>query len=443
MEPPARPTPIPRSFNEGGSPEPLTPGSSDGGNRRPTPPPSAPRPTTPPAKPVSESPSNVPLSDSGPKSRSALSSHTLPPAKKPSEDDADGAPARPGILIEKPGRDERESFGLGKPRSPFGAGVPLGQLEVMKKDGEEPPSLPKEPASPPKPERTSWPPLGGKPARSSFDAGGPMAPETEMNAVKKPEFGKKLVPPPPGAISEVPLRPLTDAQLSASRSSSSDGARSRPLSVRSPGLSVPPPPRPPEESSGPKLPSLPPSSGLPPTTPPPASPKVDRNIRPRRLAILILLLIGFIGGIILAVWIFLRGSSTTDVTPVPSADQGLFASPPVSPPVVGGNQDSDGDGLTDDTEAQLGTDLTRPDTDGDGYTDKQELDAGYDPLGPGKLDTDRDGLFDPAEACWNTDPRTPDTDGDGYLDGQEVTNGYNPTIPSPNDKLTTAPTCPS
>jgi len=42
--------------------------------------------------------------------------------------------------------------------------------------------------------------------------------------------------------------------------------------------------------------------------------------------------------------------------------------------------DSDGDGLTDSKELEIGTDPLNKDTDGDGYTDKQEYDAGYDPL---------------------------------------------------------------
>lgn len=64
--------------------------------------------------------------------------------------------------------------------------------------------------------------------------------------------------------------------------------------------------------------------------------------------------------------------------------------------------DEDGDGLSDDREAELGTDRSDPDTDGD-------------------------GLFDPDEVnVYQTNPRNPDTDGDGNNDGVEVQNGYNP-----------------
>jgi hypothetical protein len=139
-----------------------------------------------------------------------------------------------------------------------------------------------------------------------------------------------------------------------------------------------------------------------------------------------------------------NGTTTTQ-----STDQSLFNVSP-TPGVIGPTpsassslqQDTDGDGLTDAEEQQLGTDPLKADTDGDGYTDKQELDAGYDPLTVGgMLDSDRDGLADPYEKCWGTDPHNPDTDGDGYLDGQEVVNGHNPLIPAPNDKLTAPATC--
>jgi outer membrane protein OmpA-like peptidoglycan-associated protein len=81
--------------------------------------------------------------------------------------------------------------------------------------------------------------------------------------------------------------------------------------------------------------------------------------------------------------------------------------------------DSDGDGLTDDREAQLGTDPLNPDTDGDGLKDGEEVDVyGTDPLNP---DTDGDGLKDGAEVhTHKTDPLNPDTDGDGLKDGEEV-----------------------
>ncbi|HLX11977.1 MAG TPA: OmpA family protein, partial [Bacteroidota bacterium] len=81
--------------------------------------------------------------------------------------------------------------------------------------------------------------------------------------------------------------------------------------------------------------------------------------------------------------------------------------------------DSDGDGLTDDEEAILGTDPHNPDTDGDGLSDYDEVKIYHtDPL---KKDTDGDGLTDYEEVkIYHTDPLNKDTDGDGLTDGDEV-----------------------
>lgn len=98
--------------------------------------------------------------------------------------------------------------------------------------------------------------------------------------------------------------------------------------------------------------------------------------------------------------------------------------------------DTDGDGLTDLEEEQLGTDPRNPDTDADGLKDGEEVKVyRTDPKNP---DTDGDGLKDGAEAKQHkTDPLKPDTDGDGLKDGEEV-NQYrtNPLAPdSDNDGL--------
>ena len=77
--------------------------------------------------------------------------------------------------------------------------------------------------------------------------------------------------------------------------------------------------------------------------------------------------------------------------------------PPVLPPPL--ILDSDGDGLTDEQEAPLGTDSQNPDTDGDGLFDGEEINA------------------------YHTNPLNPDTDGDTYRDGDEVRAGYNPNGP--------------
>ena len=67
--------------------------------------------------------------------------------------------------------------------------------------------------------------------------------------------------------------------------------------------------------------------------------------------------------------------------------------------------DRDNDGLSDDEEKEIGTNIF-------------------------KADSDSDGLFDISEVnVYKTDPLTADTDGDGFLDGEEVLGGYNPKGP--------------
>ncbi len=92
------------------------------------------------------------------------------------------------------------------------------------------------------------------------------------------------------------------------------------------------------------------------------------------------------------------------------------------------NQDSDNDGLTDQEEKALGTNLKEADSDQDGLPDGWEKQNNLNPLDPGdaKQDPDGDGLDNASEYYYKTDPHNPDTDGDGYLDGAEVKSGYDP-----------------
>ncbi|ELZ27729.1 hypothetical protein C475_07405 [Halosimplex carlsbadense 2-9-1] len=109
--------------------------------------------------------------------------------------------------------------------------------------------------------------------------------------------------------------------------------------------------------------------------------------------------------------------------------------------------DSDGDGLADERELELGTDPFDPDTDADGLADGREIDLGTDPLNPDtdgdgvsdarelergtsprSVDADADGLTDERELELGTDPFDPDTDGDGLGDRREVELGTDPTV---------------
>ncbi len=112
-----------------------------------------------------------------------------------------------------------------------------------------------------------------------------------------------------------------------------------------------------------------------------------------------------------------------------------------------GERDSDGDGLTDQFELEIGTDPNNPDTDSDRLSDGEEVlrrntdplnpDTDSDQLGDGtevldhntdplKADTEEDLLIDGEEIRLGTDPRNPDTDSDGLLDGVET-----PPCPDP------------
>ena len=70
-----------------------------------------------------------------------------------------------------------------------------------------------------------------------------------------------------------------------------------------------------------------------------------------------------------------------------------------------GDEDPDGDGLTNLTEREIGTDPLAADTDGDGLTDGEETTRTHTDLL--KSDTDGDGVDDRREIQWGTDPLVP------------------------------------
>ncbi len=97
--------------------------------------------------------------------------------------------------------------------------------------------------------------------------------------------------------------------------------------------------------------------------------------------------------------------------------------------------DSDGDGLIDAHEQDLGTDPAAVDTDGDGLTDLFEVRAhgGYDPLATnvydladGGTDDDGDELSTFEELQLGTDPASGDSDRDGVPDDIELVMGTDP-----------------
>jgi len=109
---------------------------------------------------------------------------------------------------------------------------------------------------------------------------------------------------------------------------------------------------------------------------------------------------------------------------------GAVMPPPPATSAIKGPVDTDGDGLTDEEEARLGTDPRNPDTDGDGLTDGEEVNIyKTDPLNP---DTDYDRLSDGKEVkTYKTNPLVRDTDKGGVDDGHEVLDdGTDPLNPA-------------
>jgi uncharacterized repeat protein (TIGR01451 family) len=125
--------------------------------------------------------------------------------------------------------------------------------------------------------------------------------------------------------------------------------------------------------------------------------------------------------------------------------------------------DTDGDGLTDAFEMQIGSDPNDADTDDDGVPDGQEVNPAVDSDGDGLInvldsDSDNDGLFDGTEMGYdcmnpatdlskmscipdadpdgpNTSPIDRDTDDGGVSDGSEDTNKNGKIDPGEGDPL--------
>lgn len=151
---------------------------------------------------------------------------------------------------------------------------------------------------------------------------------------------------------------------------------------------------------------------------------------------------------------------TATVTPTPTDVPEPTETPTPTP--IDETLDSDGDGIPDYLEEEIGTNPNDPDSDGDGLDDLLELLIGYDPIVPdsdsngildGEEDLDEDGLSNISELVLGTDmtledfdgddlidgyevnicgsdPRLYDSDNDGIGDGDEIALGKNPTDPS-------------
>ncbi|MCC6312884.1 MAG: calcium-binding protein, partial [Thermomicrobiales bacterium] len=96
----------------------------------------------------------------------------------------------------------------------------------------------------------------------------------------------------------------------------------------------------------------------------------------------------------------------TEEAPPPVEEEAPPVEAEIPPAQAPGGTDTDGDGIPDEVEYQLGTDPFVADTDGDGLSDGDE----YHVYATGLLN--------------------PDSDGDGVLDGDEINNGTNPNDPT-------------
>jgi len=102
--------------------------------------------------------------------------------------------------------------------------------------------------------------------------------------------------------------------------------------------------------------------------------------------------------------------------------------------------DTDNDGLYDNEETALGTDINNPDTDADGLTDGNEVNL-YS-TNPLLADTDNDGMpdgFEVANSLLANDASDAalDNDGDGRSNLEEYLGGTNPNLadPAPGDEI--------
>ncbi|WP_209404581.1 Ig-like domain-containing protein [Pseudozobellia sp. WGM2] len=129
------------------------------------------------------------------------------------------------------------------------------------------------------------------------------------------------------------------------------------------------------------------------------------------------------------------GTGTIDIS-VDSDNDGLTDNEETALGTDPNNSDTDGDGRSDGQEANIdntdplddcssidGTPLTTSDCDSDGLTNQEEADLGTD---PNNADSDDDGLNDGEEVGIGTDPNNPDSDGDNITDGQEVLDATDP-----------------
>jgi gliding motility-associated-like protein len=148
--------------------------------------------------------------------------------------------------------------------------------------------------------------------------------------------------------------------------------------------------------------------------------------------------------------IFGTDDSSTPYVPTGTSDPLDPCDPLPGSPACEANSDDDNDGVSNNDEADFGTDPNDADTDNDGVTDGEEIlgdddpttpyvpVATSDPLDPCDpiqgspactADNDGDGVSNGDEAANGTDPDDTDTDDDGVTDGEEINGTDDPSTP--------------
>jgi len=147
---------------------------------------------------------------------------------------------------------------------------------------------------------------------------------------------------------------------------------------------------------------------------------VSRKENVKKIVIFAIMIGGLLAGVLIIFW----GLSKFSFVPMVQENEDRYNinENESNNQVIGGENNYEN---TKDTAEEFKSEENKPlDTDDDGLTDEEEKELGTD---INNVDTDDDGLFDREEVkVYQTDPLNADTDGDGYLDGEEVKEGNDP-----------------
>lgn len=168
---------------------------------------------------------------------------------------------------------------------------------------------------------------------------------------------------------------------------------------------------------------IPPPASVPAAAP--GAPSAAPNKKLLVVAIIIVIAVIGIIAVLIGLWMVRSSSGPNGQPAAPAAPAGTTDTSPQPGTSFPATGQLGQDAQPAETVTPLQEEPVQPvDTDGDGLTDEEEAALGTD---PNIADTDGDGLNDAEEVrVWQTDPLNEDTDQDGFTDGSEVANGYDP-----------------